>query len=142
MPTEGPRPILPGLLRYDEVAAGNVDHAIRFTTNLTSTGYLWPARHQAGSTSDPSYPPMGAWFRLRSDYDTSRLTVTALIIAKAMKTYGIVLADNGSSWYISGAPDSHWDNDELHQLDVIRGADFQAVDTSSMIIDPNSGQAR
>lgn len=135
-------PILPGLVRYEEVAAGHVDHAIRFTAPRTQRAFIWPARHQAGSSTSTALPPMGAWFRLRADYDTSRLTGAALIIATAMKTYGIVLADNGSSWYISGAPDSHWDNDELHQLDVIRGADFQAVDTSSMIVDPNSGQAR
>ena len=135
-------PMLPGLVRYDEVAAGHIDHAIRFTAPLTQSAFIWPARHQAGSTSDASAPPMGAWFRLRSDYDTSRFTGAARIIADAMKQHGIILADNGSSWYLSGAPDPRWDNDQLHQLDVITGADFQAVASGLLVADPNSGRTR
>jgi hypothetical protein len=135
-------PILPGLVRYDEVAAGTIDHAIRFTAPTTQTAYIWPARHQAGSTASAGAPPMGAWFRLRPDFDTSRFTGAARIIADAMKQHGIVLADNGSSWYLSGAPDPRWDNDNLHQLDVITGADFQAVDSGQLMADPNSGRTR
>jgi hypothetical protein len=135
-------PILPGLVRYEEVAAGHIDHAIRFTAPRTQTSFIWPARHEAGSSSSASLPPMGAWFRLRADYDTSHLTGAALVIAQAMKKYGIILADNGSSWYISGSPDDRWNNDNLHQLDAIAGADFQAVDTSGLAVSPNSGQTR
>jgi hypothetical protein len=133
-------PMLPGLVRYDEVASGEIDHAIRFTAPITQKSYIWPARHEAGSTSSPSAPPMGAWFRLRPDFDTSQFTGAARIIADAMKVHGIILADNGSSWYISGAPDPRWDNDNLHELGVISGADFQAVDSSGLMVDPNSGQ--
>jgi hypothetical protein len=135
-------PILPGLVRYDEVAAGHIDHAIRFTAPTTQSAFVWPARHQAGSTTSGSAPPMGAWFRLRPDYDTSRFTGAARVIADAMKAHGIILADNGSSWYLSGAPDPRWDNDQLHQLDVITGADFQAVDSGRLMADPNSGRTR
>jgi len=135
-------PILPGLVRYEEVASGHIDHAIRFTAPRTQSAYIWPARHQAGSSSSASLPPMGAWFRLRADYDTSHLTGSALVIAQAMKTYGIILADNGSSWYISGSPDDRWNNDNLHELDAISGADFQAVATSGLAVNPDSGQAR
>ncbi len=134
--------ILPGLVTYDEAASGHIDHAIRFTAPVTQTSFIWPARHEAGSSANPSLPPMGAWFRLRPDYDTSHLTGAALVIAQAMKTYGVILADNGSSWYISGSPDDRWDNDDLHELDAIKGSDFQAVDSSQLEIDPNSGQAR
>ena len=134
-------PILPGLVRYEEITSGHIDHAIRFTAPRTQRAFVWPARHQAGSSTSSALPPMGAWFRLRPDYDTSHLTGAAHVIAEAMKVHGIILADNGSSWFISGAPDSHWDNDNLHQLDVITGSDFQAVDTSSLVIDPNSGRS-
>jgi hypothetical protein len=135
-------PILPGLVRYEEVAAGRIDHAIRFTAPRTQRSYIWPARHQAGSSTDPALPPMGAWFRLRADFDVNRFTGAARVIAQAMKTYGIILADNGSSWYVSGSPDERWNNDELHQLDVLRGSDMQALDTSVLMVSPNSGQSR
>jgi len=134
--------ILPGLVRYDEVAAGHIDHPIRFTAPRSQQAFIWPARHQAGSSTNPALPPMGAWFRLRSDYDTSRLGPQARVIAEAMKSSGIILADNGSSWYISGAPDEHWHNDDLHTLDPIAGSDFVAVDTSGLAVDPGSGQHR
>ena len=135
-------PILPGLVRYDEVATGRIDHPIRFTAPRTQRSFIWPARHQAGSSTDPALPPMGAWFRLRADYDTSRLGPQARVVADAMKAHGIILADNGSSWYLSGSPDARWNNDDLHTLDPIRGSDFVAVDTSSMIVSPDSGQRR
>ncbi len=135
-------PILPGLVRYDEVASGDIDHAIRFTAPVTQRSYVWPARHQAGSTNSTSAPPMGAWFRLRPDYDTSRFTGPAKVIADAMKQHGMILADNGSAWYISGSPDERWDNDNLHQLDVIAGSDFQVVNSSQLMVSNDSGQAR
>jgi hypothetical protein len=131
-------PILPGLVRYDEILAGEIKHAIRFTAEDTA-GYIWPARHQ---TSDPEdgIPPMGARFRLKADYDISGFPGEMQVILQAMKTYGIILADNGSNWFVSGAPDERWDNDMLHFLDVLTGNDFEAVDTSVLMVDPNSGE--
>lgn len=133
-------PILPGLVRYDEIAAGEITHALRFTAEDTA-GYIWPARHQ---TSDPQdgIPPMGARFRLKADYDISSFPPEIQILLQAMKTFGIVLADNGANWYVSGAPDEHWDNDMLHLLDVLTGDDFEAVDTSVMMMDANSGKVK
>jgi hypothetical protein len=133
-------PIYAGLVRYDEVASGVISHAIRFTAPQTQSAYVWPARHEASSITDPTYPPMGQRFRLRASFDTSGMSWQARVIAEAMKTYGIILADNGSPWYISGAPDPRWDNDVLHELDVIEGSDFEAVDVSSLMADPNSGR--
>jgi hypothetical protein len=129
--------ILPGLVRYDEIAAGEIKHALRFTVEDTA-GYIWPARHQ---TSDPQtgIPPMGARFRLKADYDITGFPPEMQILLLAMKEYGIVLADNGSNWYVSGAPDERWDNDMLHLLDVLTGNDFEAVDTSVLMVDPDSG---
>jgi len=134
-------PIYAGLVRYDEVASGIIRHAIRFTAPDTQSAYIWPARHEASSITDPSYPPMGQRFRLKASFDTSGFSWQARVILEAMKTYGIILSDNGSPWYISGAPDERWDNDVLHELDVIEGSDFEAVDVSSLMVDPNSGQA-
>jgi hypothetical protein len=133
-------PILPGLVRYDEIAAGEIRHALRFTAEETA-GYIWPARHQ---TSDPrdGIPPMGARFRLKAGYDLSSFPPRAQVILTAMKTYGIILADNGSNWFVTGAPDERWDNDMLHQLDVLTGNDFEAVDTSGLMVDPNSGEVK
>jgi hypothetical protein len=133
-------PIHAGLVRYDEVAAGAIRHAIRFTAPVTQSAYVWPARHEASNNNDLSYPPMGQRFRLKASFDTSGLSEQARVIAEAMKTYGIILADNGSPWYISGAPDERWDNDVLHELDVIEGSDFEAVDVSSLMVDPDSGR--
>jgi hypothetical protein len=130
-------PILPGLVRYDEVAAGTIDHAIRVTVPSTDASYLWPARHQAGSPNS-SLPPMGLRLRLRSTFDVSGFAHDAQAILQAMKTYGVIVADNGSPWFISGVPDSRWNNDVLHQLDVVKGSDFEAIDESSLMIDPNS----
>ncbi len=133
--------ILPGLARYDEAAAGEIQHALRFTAPTTQRAFIWPARHQAGFSTSLDVPPMGARFRLRASYNMSGFSPRARAIAQAMKTYGIVLADNGSRWYVSGAPDNRWDNDELHQLDVLRGSDFEVVDTAPLMIDANSGEA-
>lgn len=134
-------PIYPGLVRYDEVADGEIRHAIRFTAPSTQKAYVWPARHFASSITDQSYPPMGQRFRLDAAYDISGFSPEVQVILTAMKDYGLVLADNGSPWFISGAPDERWDNDVLHELDVLRGSDFEAVDVSSLMIDPDSGAA-
>ena len=133
-------PILPGLARYEEILSGEIKHALRFTAEETA-GYIWPARHL---TSDPQdeVPPMGARFRLQADYDISGFPSEMQVILQAMKIYGIILADNGSNWYVSGAPDERWDNDMLHLLDVLSGDDFEAVDTSLLMVDPNSGETK
>jgi hypothetical protein len=130
-------PILPGLARYDEVAAGAIDHALRFTAPRTRAAYVYPARHFASSSPDPALPPMGLRVRLKASVDISRLPKQARIVAEALKRYGMILADNGSPWYISGAPDRHWNNDALHLLDTLTGRDFEVVDTSSL---PHPGQ--
>jgi hypothetical protein len=124
-------PIFPGLARYDEVARGLIDHALRFTAPCTSPHYVYPARHQA-STCSGFYPPMGLRVRLKAGVNISRLPHQARIVAEALKRYGLILADNGSPWYISGAPNSSWSDDQLHQLDRLTGGDFEVVDTSSL----------
>ena len=131
-------PILPGLVRYDEVARGEIRHAIRFTAEQTRKAHIYPARHDAGSSDDPALPPMGARVRLRASYDISKLPRQARVIAKAMQAYGMILADNGSNWYFSGASDRHFSDDTLHALDVITGKDFEVVDTSRL----RNGRAR
>ncbi len=135
-------PILPGLVRYDEVVAGEINHALRFTVPETRKAYLWPARHHASDLIGAQYPPLGQRFRLKANYDISGFAPQVQVILRAMKKYGLILADNGSAWYISGAPDEHWDNDLLHQLDQVTGSAFEAVDESSLMLDPNSGQVR
>ncbi len=135
-------PILPGLVRYDEVAAGAIRHALRFTVPQTRRAYIWPARHYASSLTGTQYPPMGQRFRLRADYDLSTFSPQVQVILRALQQYGMILADNGSPWYISGVPDERWNNDVLRQLRRVHGADFEAVDESSLMVDPNSGQTR
>ncbi|HRI58035.1 MAG TPA: dockerin type I domain-containing protein, partial [Anaerolineae bacterium] len=135
-------PILPGLVRYEEVASGYIDHALRFTAPQTQRAYVWPARHYASSNTDPNLPPMGQRFRLRADFDISGFSAANQVILTALKQYGMILADNGSAWYLSGIPDERWDNDDLHALrNGVRGADFQAVDVSMLMLHPDSGQA-
>jgi hypothetical protein len=134
-------PILPGLVRYDEVASGAITHALRFTAPVTQRAYVWPARHYASSNTNPNVPPMGQRFRLRSNFDMSGFSPHNRVILQALKTYGMFLADNGSSWYLSGVPDPRWDDDDLHELqDDVHGYDFEAVDESSLMVDPDSGQ--
>jgi hypothetical protein len=125
-------PIFPGLARYDEVARGVIDHALRFTAAQTRRAYVFPARHFASSSNDPSLPPMGLRVRLKASVDISGFPRQARIVLQALKTYGMILADNGSNWYISGAPSPHWSNDALHTLGQITGSDFEVVDTSSL----------
>lgn len=137
-------PILPGLLRYDEVNSGEITHALRFTVPETRNTYVWPARHKASDLTGSQYPPMGQRFRLRANYPEAKtppFSPQALTIIRALKKYGMMSADNGSRWYISGAPDERWDNDVLHQLDVIVGSDYEAVDVASLQVNANSGQA-
>jgi hypothetical protein len=133
-------PILPGLVRYDEVASGEITHAIRFTAPQTQRAFVWPARHFASSLTGAEYPPMGARFRLRADFDVSGYSTEVQVILRAMQRYGIILADNGSPWYLSGAPDERWDNDVLRELKELQGSDFEAIDLSARQVSPGSGQ--
>lgn len=126
-------PILPGLLRYDEVASGEIRHALRFTASKTQRAYLAPARHQAGR-ADPTLPPMGARFRLRADADLSRFRGHALVVLTALKRYGMIVADNGSSWFISGATDPRWNDEDLDQLKTVPGSWFEVVDSGPMVV--------
>jgi hypothetical protein len=135
-------PIFPGLVRYDEVASGEIRHAIRLTVPQTRKAFIWPARHYASSLTDLKYPPMGQRFRLRASFDVSSFSPEDQVILRAMKKYGLILADNGSAWFISGAPDSRWNNSNLGDLRRVVGSDFEAVNVSSLMIDPNSGQAK
>jgi hypothetical protein len=125
-------PILPGLALYTEVAHGAIDHALRFTAPCTAKRYVYPARHEASTCSGSSLPPMGLRVRLRRGVKISGLPHQARVVAQALKRYGMILADNGSPWFISGAPDRHWNNDALHLLDRLSGRDFQVVNTSSL----------
>lgn len=133
-------PVFPGLLNYDEVATGAVRHALRFTTRRTN-GYIWPARHQAGPQT-AGYPPMGQRFRLRASFDISTYSKNMQVVLTALKQYGMFDADNGSDWFMTGAPDKRWNNSELDQLKNLTGADFEAVDESGLMINPDSGQCR
>jgi len=135
-------PIFPGLVRYDEVLAGAINHAIRLTVPQTQKSYVWPARHEASNLTDSKYPPMGARFRLKADFDISRFSPANQVILNALKKFGMMVADNGSAWYISGAPDSRWDDDDLHHLTQLTGADFEAVDVSPLMAEKDSGLAR
>lgn len=126
-------PILPGLLTWPEVRDDHIDHAIRFTVDETSKHHIWPARHDAGSHSSCRYPPMGARFRLKADYDTSSLGTKARRVADAMKKYGLVLADNGSDWFFQGATTTSWPDGLVADLKTIPADQFEAVDTASII---------
>ena len=125
-------PILPGLTRYDEVAKGRIDHALRFTVSRTRRAYVWPARHQASSLTDPALPPMGARLRLKAGFDISGFPRQARVVLRALREYGMIVADNGSDWFISGAPDPRWSNDDLHALGRVPGSAFEVVDASSL----------
>jgi hypothetical protein len=134
-------PILAGLVRYEEVARGRIDHAIRVTVDRSQAGYLWPARHQAGQ-GGASLPPMGLRLRLKAGVDVGGFPGQARVILQAMRTYGLVVADNGSSGFIGGVPDERWDNDALHQLGRVTLADFEAVDTAPLRVSPASAAFR
>lgn len=122
-------PILPGLVRYDEVAAGLIDHAIRVTFSQTQRGFILPATHFASGNTDPTLPAMGMRLRLRADFDVAALSGQARVIATAMQRYGLIVADNGSNWFFQGAPDPGWNDDDLNQLKGIPGTAFEVVDT-------------
>jgi hypothetical protein len=133
-------PILPGLLRWNEVKKNRIDHAIRFTVPTTSESHVWPARHDAGSESSLDYPPMGARFRLSASYDASGLSPYAQNVVAAMKKYGLVLADNGSAWYFQGEQNAGWPDQLVEDLKSIPASAFVAVDTASLQVSPNSAQ--
>jgi hypothetical protein len=136
-------PILPGLVNYDEVMSGHIDHAIRMTAETTDTHYLWPARHEAGAVNNPAYPPMGARFRLSARFhlSRSRCARACQVVIQAMKTYGLILADNGSNWFFGGTTDSRWTYTMVDQLKQIPARAFQAVDESCLMLSADSGQA-
>jgi hypothetical protein len=125
-------PILPGLARYDEVKKGGIDHALRFTASRTRRAYIYPARHFASSSTDPDLPAMGERFRLKASFDYSGYPPQARVILKALRRYGMYMADNGSDWFISGAPSSGWDNEQLNSLKRVPGGAFEVVDTTKL----------
>jgi hypothetical protein len=137
-------PIMPGLVSYQEVRSGHLDHAVRVTAQTTATRFVWPARHEAGSVKSVAYPPMGARFRLKPGFrlPASRCARACQVVITAMKTYGLILADNGSNWYFQGTTDRRWTYQMVDQLKQIPAADFQAVDESCLEVSRNSGQAR
>ena len=135
-------PIFPGLVRWDEVQAGAIKHAIRFTAQQSDRSFLWPARHQAGTAANTSLPPMGARFRLKSTYDISHFSAQAQVILLAMQHYGLILADNGSNWFFSGTEDAAWPDSLLSELKTIPASQFDAIDESSLMLDANSATAR
>ena len=125
-------PIEPGLARWSEVAAGQIDHALRFTVERTRRAYVYPARHHASDLTDANLPPMGLRLRLRADYPIAGFPRQARVVLAALKRYGMIVADNGTSWYISGEPSARWSNDDLHTLGRVPGSAFEVVDTSSL----------
>ena len=135
-------PIMPGLVTADEVLSGEIRHAIRFTAPQTRREFVWPARHYASSLTGTQYPRMGERFRLKASFDISPFPADVQVILRAMKKYGIILADNGSAWFISGKPDPRWNDDNLHTLSQLLGSNFEAVDATVLRISPDSGAAR
>lgn len=135
-------PNFPGLVRYDEVASGEIRHAINMTLAYTRNAYIWPARHAASYSSDLGLPPLGQRFRLKANFDISTFSPANQVILRALKKYGAMLNDNGANWFIAGDNDPRWDNTDLHQLGAVVAANFEAVDVSSLMIDPNSGTAK
>jgi hypothetical protein len=126
-------PILPGLVRYDEVASGHIDHALRFTVAHTRAGYVAPARHLASSNPSPSLPPMGMRVRLKASFDLSGYPAQAKVILQALKDYGMIVADNGSNWFVSGTPDSRWNDDQLNTLKKVPGSAFEVVTMGKVV---------
>ncbi|MDP9246408.1 MAG: hypothetical protein M3O64_07110 [Chloroflexota bacterium] len=133
-------PIWPGVLRYDEVARGLVDHAIRFTAQRTDKRFVWPARHQAGAANDASLPPMGARFRLKAGFSLDGYSQQTQVVLTAMQRYGLILADNGSNWFFTGQTSSSWSDQLLSELKRIPAGAFEAIDASGLMLDPNSGR--
>ena len=133
-------PILPGLVRYDEVASGQIPHALRFTVLHTQKSHIWPARHDASHLMDANLPPLGMRFRLRADFDVSKYSKTNQVILTALKRYGMFLADNGKPMFLTGVPDRRWDDHDLHKLTAIAAEDFEPVDESSLQMLPDSAR--
>jgi hypothetical protein len=135
-------PILPGLVDYDQVKSGAMNHAIRFTASCTRNTYIWPARHQAG-VNNPSCPPMGARFRLKAGFKlpASKCATDCQTVITTMKKYGMILADNGSNWYFTGTSDVRWTGTQVNQLKQIPASSFQAIDQSCLRVNPNSARA-
>jgi hypothetical protein len=125
-------PILPGLARYEDVRRGTINHALRFTVSATRAKFIYPARHFASDSDDPNLPPMGLRVRLKKSFRIKGFPRQARIVLKALKRYGMIVADNGSDWFISGAPNKHWNNDALHRLGEVTGSNFVVVDTSNL----------
>jgi hypothetical protein len=133
-------PIFPGLVRYDEVAAGQIQHAIRVTLPQSRAAMIPPASHWAANSTSPNAPPMGMRLRLKSSYDISGFSANVQVILTAMKKFGLIMADNGSAMYISGAPDSRWDNDDLHNLSQVPASAFEVVQATSLYTASNVPQ--
>ena len=138
-------PILPGLVRYDEVATGVISHALRFTVHGTDGTHIWPARHRTPSAggNSPNMPPMGQRFRLKATFNTATFSPPVQVILNALKTYGMFVADNGADWYLGGAPDMRWNDDMLvNELRRVHGYDFEAVNETGLMLNSDSGQVR
>ena len=134
-------PILPGLVRYDEVKSGAIRHALRFTARLTRRAFVWPGTHFASHSTDPNLPPMAQRFRLRGSFDMSGFSPDTRVILTALQEYGMFLADNGGPWYLTGAPDSRWSSTLIAELRRVSGQEFEAVDSSSLMVDRGSAEA-
>jgi len=132
-------PIFPGLVRYDEVETGEIRHALRFTVDISRTSWVWPARHQSGATADVNAPPMGLRLRMKPGYVLPGATPRVRTILVALKRYGMMVADNGTDWYLNGVPDPRWDDDELSIINDIPGSAFEVVDVSSLQLSADSG---
>ena len=126
-------PILPGLVRYDEVLAGAINHALRFTVSVTRKAYVFPASHWASSNTDPLRPPMGMRVRLKSSFDLTGYPAQAQVVLRALKKYGMMVADNGSDWYISGTADARWDDAQINTLKQLHGSDFEVVQMGTIV---------
>jgi hypothetical protein len=135
-------PMIPGLVRYEEVKAGAINHALRFTTPKTRKLFYWPAQHSASSNTDPTLPPMGLRFRLKSSVPIGSFSPETRVILTALQNYGMMLADNGSAWYLSGAMDSRWPSRVGEELRKLHGSDFEAVDSTGLMISSESGQVQ
>jgi len=136
-------PILPGLVQFEEVQAGMIAHAMRFTAEPTQAAFVWPARRKASNDTSSLLPPLGQRFKLKAEFDVGDFSPENQTILNALKTYGMFLADNGGDWFLSGVPDQRWDNDDLHTLQTgVHGRDFEAVDCSSLLDDEDSGQVK
>ncbi len=135
-------PILPGLVRYEEVMAGEIAHALRFTVVKTRNDFVWPARHLASKERDLQFPRMGQRLRLKRDVNIEGFSPEVTVILRALKKYGMILADNGPPWDITGTPDERWNNEHLKELGRIHGSDFEVVDSARMMVQPHSAEAR